>query len=424
MGVAIKSFWNRLMRDDLLRHSAILFSAMMAVHVCNVVFQMAVGRALSKEEYTLLAAFLGLLAMIQRPLSTLATGVSHYSSLLKQDNRSGDVKRLLKKWLVLTGVPSLVIGVLIVVLNGFLAAFFHLDRVAPVIVFGAVFPALFLVPVLGGACQGLQRFGWASVSSICGAFTRLGLGAGFVWFLYPACGWAMLGHGLGIYVSAIILFIGLALMLRAKKATLVALPSMRSYLVQSFLIQAAYGVLMTADVVLVKHYLPEDIEFAYAATIGRMVVFLPGALVAAMIPKVASKGIMTDQHRALFFRSFKITVFCVALAILGCSVFSGLLARILFPVADATESLKRMIGLMALVMGFAALLNVTIQFLVAQRRFVPAFVTIGFVVVYLVGARFYHASSLQIVLIAGVCNLGALVFTFLSIAGVKAKDGG
>ena len=85
------------MRDELLRHSTILFSAMMAVHVCNVVFQMAVGRALSKEEYTLLAAFLGLLAMIQRPLATLGIAVSHYSSLLQQDDRIGDVKRLLQK---------------------------------------------------------------------------------------------------------------------------------------------------------------------------------------------------------------------------------------------------------------------------------------------------------------------------------------
>jgi len=404
----LRSIARRLLADELLRHTGILFAGMMVMHICNLVFQMAVSRALPKAEYALLAAFLATLAIIQRPLSTLATGVSHYTSLLNQEGRSGDVKRLVRKWVFLTGTPAVLLGLVIILLSVPLSGFMHMDRTAPIIIFGAVLPALFCTPVLSGAVQGLQRFTWGTLASINGSLVRLVLGAGFVWFLFPACGWAMLGHGLSIYASGAMLVLALFLVLRGRERTEQPLPSMRFYLLQSFFAQVAYAVLMTADVVLVKHFLPEDAEFAYAATLGRLVVFLPGAIVVAMFPKVASGGTTTAAQRAVFLRSLGYTALFVAAAVLGCWLLAGLFARIVFGIADASDYLKRMIALMALVMGFSALLNVALQFVVAQRRFRPAYVVIGCAVLYLAGALLFHASSWQIALCALVCNAGAL----------------
>jgi len=403
----LRSIVARFSADDLLRHAGILFSGMMVVHVCNMVFQMAVIRGLPKNEYALLTAFLAVLAIIQRPLSTLSTGVCHYSSLLRQDGRVGDVKRLLRKWLLLTGGAGLFLGIVSVAFNGVLSGFLHFDRGAPVLIVAAVFPAIFCLPVLVGAGQGLQLFKWCTASGIFGALVRLGMGAGFVWFLYPACGWAMLGHGLGIYATATILLTGLVLMLRGQKKSKVKLPSMRFYLLQSFFIQAAYAVLMTADVILVKHYLPEDTEFAYAATLGRMVVFLPGAIVLAMFPKVTSRGAGSREQHQIFLKSLGLTALFVVAAVIGCFLFSGLLAQI-FGVSDV-DYFKRMISLISIVMGFSALLNVAIQFLVAQRRFKPAFTTLFFVGLYLLSAFFFHSNAVQIVMGALLCNSMALV---------------
>ena len=381
MIMQVKRFFAGLISDDLLRHTSILFSGMMVVHVCNMVFQMAVIRILPKEEYVLLAAFLAVLVIIQRPLSTLTTGVSHYSSLLRQDGRAGDVKRLLRKWLLLAGGVGLFLGIVTVVFNGSLSGFLHLNRVAPVVIIGAILPALFCAPVLLGAGQGLQLFKWCSTAGIFAALVRLGLGVGFIWFVVPACGWAMLGHGLSIYTSAGVLFLGLFLMLRGQGKSKEKLPSMRVYLLQSFFVLAAYVVLMTADVVLVKHFVPGDTDFAYAATLGRMVVFLPSAIVVAMFPKVVSRGTTTKHQQLIFFRSFAYTALFVAVAVVGCFVFPGLLARF-FGVADVSVSLKRMIGLMAVVMGFSALLNVVVQFLLAQRRFKPLVLVVTVVCSY------------------------------------------
>lgn len=396
--------------DDLLRHTAVLFAGMMVVHVCNLAYQMAVSRILPEAEYALLAAFLGVLAIVSYPLSTLATGLSHYSSLLLQESRIGDVRRLLKKWLLLTGVPAFVLGGAVIFFNGPVAGFMQLNRFAPVIIAGSVLPALFWLAVLSGVAQGLQLFGWSSFSNISGALVRLLLGAGFVWFLHPACGWAMLGHGAGLYASATVLAVGLFLVLRGGfKKDGVSLPSMRLYLLQSFFIQIAFAVLMTADVVLVKHYLPGNTEFAYAATLGRTVAFLSATVSMAMFPKVTSSGVTTLEHRVIFFRSLGYTALCVAAAALGCFAVPRLLLHILFGITSAPDSIVLLTRLMAAAMSGSALLNVTVQFQLAQRRFKAAIVVVFCALLYLLSVYFFHDTARQIAVASGVFNMIALL---------------
>lgn len=405
----IRSRRSALFANDLLRHTVILFAGMMVVHVCNLAFQMMVSRALPEKEYALLAAFLGMLTILGYPLSTLATGLSRYSSLLQQEGRAGDVKRLLRKWLLLTGAPAFALGATVILFNGPVAGFLHLNRLAPVIIAGALLPAMFWLPILTGAAQGLQLFGWSSASSIMGAIIRLLLGAGFVWFLYPACGWAMLGHGSGVYLSAAVLGVGLFLVLRGGEKTNVSLPSMRFYLLQSFFIQLAFAVLMTADVVLVKHYLPENTEFAYASTLGRMVAWFSMAVAVAMFPKVASSGEATIQHRKIFFQSFGYTGLCVAAAAFGCFLLPRLLLRMVFGITAAPDSLILLTRLMAAAMGASALLNVVVQFLLAQRRFKDLNAIVLCALLYLASVYFFHGTAQQIALIAGLSNALALL---------------
>lgn len=420
----MKTFWSRITQgfeNELLRHTVILFSGMMVVHVCNLVYQMAVSRAFSEraEEYALLAAFLGVLAMISYPLSTLTIAVGHYCSLLQQQGRGGDVKRLLRKWIGLTGVPGCVLGAAMLVFKEQVAGFMHLDRLAPVVIAGAVLPAMFWLPVLTGAAQGLQRFGWSSASGIFGAAAKLVLGAGFVWFVYPACGWAMLGHGAGFYVSTAVLVVGLVWVLRGEKKTAEPLPSMRFYLLQSLLPLMAFAVLMNADVVLVKHYLPQDEEFAFASTLGRTVAFLSMAVATAMFPKVSSSGEMTGEHRKIFFQSFGYTALFVAAATLACLLIPRLLLRILFGIQDATESLMSLTRLMAVAMAASALLNVTVQFLLAQRRFGAGLTTAAACLLYLLSSACFHQTPRQIALASIAFNAVALLAGLIAVLRLK-----
>ena len=392
---------------------------MMAVHICNMAYQMVAGRALPDEEFALLAAFLGVLAIISYPLSTLTTGLSHYSSLLRQEGRTSDIKRLLRKWILLTGVPGFLLGSAVVIFNGPVAGYMYLDRFAPVIIAGAVLPAMFWLPVLTGAGQGLQLFGWSSVSSIAGAMLKLLLGAGLVWFWHPSCGWALLGFDAGVYISAAVLAVGLFLILHGRTETDKPLPSMRFYLLQSFFPLMAFAVLMNADVLLVKHYLPDNTEFAFASTLGRIVAFLPMAVAMAMFPKVASADGVTSEHRRIFFQSFGYTAVFVAAAASLCLIFPQLLLHILFGKHSVSDSMVQLTRLMALAMSASALLNVVIQFLLAQRRFKETAAMVATCALYLFAVHFSHSEARQVAIASGISNVIALLAGLYSVLQMK-----
>lgn len=408
-----------LRQDELIRHTAILFFGMMVVHVSNLAFQMLVSRRLPEVEYALLAAFLAALGIISYPLVGLTTGLGHYCSLLHQEKRTGDIRRLLWKWLGLTGAPALVFSLLAVIYHQPVAAFLYLDRAAPVIIAGAVLPAVFWFPVLTGAAQGLQMFGWNTASAILGALLKFMLGAGLVWLWYPACGWAMAGHSAGIYLSTGVLLFGLWLVLRRHAAGTDPLPSLRLYLGKSFIVQMSFAALMNADVILVKHFLPDDVAFPYAATLGRIVAFMPMAIAFAMFPKVSSSGVYSQAHRSIFLRSFLYTALCVAGAALVCLVFPALVLRVLFGIRDASAALIDLARMMTVAMSACALLNVTVQFLLAQRRFAGLVMTVFSCLLYLASARWYHESSMDIALAAIVFNGLALVTSLVAAFRLK-----
>jgi glycosyltransferase involved in cell wall biosynthesis len=413
-----------LRKDELFSHAMFLFMASLVAHVCNILYQMFVSRALSKTEFALLTMFLALYAIVARPLSTLGTAINHYSSLLKSEGRLGGVKRLLAKWLGLTGMPSLILAGTCVIFAKEIAAFFHLERSAPVVVCATALPALFLTPVLGGAIRGLQHFGWAALAAIFGAVVRVLVGAALVFLLYPVCGWALLGHVVGLYVSIVITVIALYFLLHKYQGDRSSLPSMRFYLVQCFFIQICTSILLTGDVVLVKHYLPDETDFAYAATLGRMVVFLTVAISAAMFPKVASTGAFTRAHRRIYFYSQLYTFILVAVSVIACSLFPELLHRVLFRITDPSPHLLSLTRWMAWVMAFATLLNINVALLLAQRRFRLASVTVISTIAMLVYVHCRHESAYQIIAAIAVAVLSALVITTVGIFHAKEKVAG
>ncbi len=393
-----------LVRNDLLRHAGIVFVGMLVVHVINLFFQMAVSRALPASEYALLAAFLGVMMILQRPLLTLTTGLARFSSLLIKEGRTGDVKRLLIKWLWWAGVPAALLGMVIILGHQTIMTWLHLDRPEPLLVAGAILPALFWLPVVNGAGQGAQLFKWCTAAAIGGALARLLLGAGFVWWLYPACGWAMLGHGLGLYVTVGLLAAGIGWQLRAQRRSTRPLPHLRGFLGYSFLAQLSFAVLMTADVILVKHFVPLDTEFAYAATLGRMVVFLPGAIVASMLPKVSTRGAGSKEQEQIFSTALRWTFVFVATSVIGVWLLAGPLAHLLFGIQDASPYLTRMMGVMATVMGLTAVLNVILNYHLAQRRFHRTWPLIVCAGGYLAASFLFHDTAWPIVIAAAVAN--------------------
>jgi len=404
------------LKDDLLRHSMVLFVSMMVVHVCNMGYQMVVSRMLPPSEYALLASFLGVLLIFARPMNVLSTGMNHYTRILEEQNRRGDVKRLLRKWLVLAVIPSLVLAALMIGFSGHLAHVFHLERKAPLVVLALSLPVLFVMPVVTGTVQGLQCFGWSAIASVLRAGLRVGICAAALFWIYAASGWALVGHTGSMYIACFVLFLMLMVRLRGTTGSAESLPSMKLYLAQSLVIQAGYAVLMTADVVLVNHYFPNETGFSYAATLGRLVASVAVAVGMAMFPKVVTSGKETDQHKKLFMRSIVYSLFCTIPALLVCFLIPEFLLRFIFGVKDVSDSMVLFVRMMAFVMAFASVLNIVVQYAIAQRNFRAVVPVVVFACIYLGFTFWCHGTIMQIIVTALCCNLMALGASLLLLS--------
>lgn len=411
------------LRDDLFRHASLLFFASVVTSLGNVGFQMVVGRTLPETEYALLATFLALFAIVSRPLGTLTTGMSHYTSLLRKEGREQSVRRLLFKWILLAGGSGAVLSLCCALFAQRIATFFHLERVAPVYVSAIALPALFVGPVLAGVLLGAQKFLWSAIAGIVSAFMRVLMGALFVLLVYKASGWALAGHVGSRYVFLALCFCGLLPLMRRKERDSDKLPSLKLFLFKCFVIQTSVAVLMTGDVVLVKHFIPTNTDFAYAATLGRIVAFMAASVVLAMFPKVSSEGEFTQRHKQIYLRSLLYSVVIVMGSLLICLVFPREAHRLLFHIENPSEALLGLTRGMAVAMAFATFLNINVYMLLAQRRFRHLLVAVACAAAYLVSAYFFHSSPFSIVKASLGANLVAFGVTTLLILKGSSRNG-
>ena len=89
---------NFFKNDKFTKDSIILFLGLLIAHLLTFLFQVVMGRTLISEEYAILITLLGILNIFIIPIGVVATTINRFSSLLIQQNRQGDIKRLFYYW--------------------------------------------------------------------------------------------------------------------------------------------------------------------------------------------------------------------------------------------------------------------------------------------------------------------------------------
>ncbi len=375
-----------------MRHTTQLLSGAMVANVCNFAYQIVMGRNLTPNEYSILAALLGFIRIVNLPLSSIGIAVTHYSALLVKLERYSDVRRLTLKWLLRMSLLGLPVVIVALTANRPLTELFNLNRGAPVIIMGITLAALFCQPIIHGALQGLQRFSWVMVATKIEALVRLLTGGYFVIFIMPAAGWGLLGHGLGIYAGNIIVGIVLLGILLKYKGTSGPVQSIRSYSLQSFIILLGYAVLMNADMILVRNYLPDEAgHYAYASMISKIIIFTAVPLAKAMFPKVVSEG-GRGEHRDVLRKSILYTLFALLPAVAGCLLLPQLPLRIFYGLREPAPELLNLVRLLSVGMFCVAFTNVLLHFYIAQRSFKAVYHVAAIAILYVGYVYFNHDS--------------------------------
>ncbi|MBI2440788.1 MAG: hypothetical protein HYV35_05390 [Lentisphaerae bacterium] len=410
--------------DYLLRHSFMLLAASQVSNLCNVLFQMVMGRWLSLAEYGILASMLGVILISGLPLNALSNAAAFFSAQLQQQQRAGDILSLVRAWTWKLSAVTLALLVSGVALSGFFSNFFKLPDRIPFMVALAVLALSLYPPIIGGALQGIQAFGWGAVSAASMGVVRLLSSAALVGGMAAMAGWALVGQGLGVIVGAAIGLLGLRLVLRRSVGSAEKLPPGRVYLLRTLGVLAFFSFLMNADVLIVKHYFDPDASglFARAGTIGRAIVFLPMPIAGALFPKTVSAGGMSVQHGRLLRRALLYSALLVIPTALLGTLFPQVPLGLLYHDWRPEAAMANLVRATIWALSPLSLAYVIMHFELAQNRFGLAWPLLLAVAGYLIGVALWHATVLQVVAVLAVVSFLTLIVLVMAIPGKEKSS--
>ncbi len=265
--------WHRLNRllhsDQVVAHNLIVISGTMGAGAIGVAFQSLVSHRLQPADYGAVFAMVSLITLIGLPASAFTLLMARETSRDRASGRQAQSAALLGRGSRALLLAGTVVAVVLLTASPLIARFIEVP-VQLVIATAAGIPFGLVLPLLLGEFQGEERFVAFSLLSVGQAGLKL-LSA----ILLGAI-WGPLGIVAGISAaSAVVYFVAIRL-LKRKLSIKPRLPWLRpaaGYLVVVIPSTLALAVLLSADVLLVKHFFPIQAagEYAAVAALGRAI---------------------------------------------------------------------------------------------------------------------------------------------------------
>lgn len=313
-----------LSQNPFIRSSAVVFTGSALVNILNYAFNLVAGRMLSPAEYgeTIAITTLALIAGV--PALTLTTIVAKYTASYQARNQPNAVRGLFRQATKLSLALGGTLAVLLWACLPFLAGYLKMEKV-PLAVFGTIFPLLLLAASGRGTLQGMQEFRSYTTSAVVEAVLKLAFAVALV-----AVGLAVSGvvaaMTLGLLASFLFSVSRLKAKLHRSTQTIAPAPGpakslwsrLPPYSGMIFLATLLLSVFANVDVIMAKHYLPEEQAGLYSALaiIGRIITYGSFAIITVMFPMASSTHAQQKSTVRLMLGTWGMTVAASAAVLL------------------------------------------------------------------------------------------------------------
>jgi O-antigen/teichoic acid export membrane protein len=154
--------------------------------------------------------------------------------------------------------------------------------------------------------------------------------------------------------------------------------------------------LTTIDVIVAKAVLSDHDAGLYgsASLIGRVILYLPAAIVLVLLPKVAARQAVGRESRDVLMKSLLVTGGFCALATLVYTVAPKLVVFVAF--GSSFEDAAGLLWMFALAMSGYAILNVLLAYHLGRGHTGLSFLLLGGAVAQIVLFAMFHASPEQL----------------------------
>lgn len=409
---------------ELRRGGFILLFMMVLANALNSLFQVLMGHMLTVEEFGTMNALFSWVAIVSMPIGVVTTTTARYVATYNATGERNKIAKLLKR---LFGYISLgAIGVLVfgVILSPLVSKYSNINNTLLCVLLAVTISTGMFLPLLSGAVQGTKQFFKLGALNFGLTSVKLVLGVGLVWL-----GYQLYGVMSALIASTLVM-------------TLVGLYMIRGYIKQSgltnaddlilgkkdiayyamiaFAVNLCIALLSNVDMVFVKRFFTDSQAGLYgtAALFGRLVLYIPSALVLAMFPIAAEAELTVSGSRSVLIKALLYVGGLAVLCAAGLNLFTGLAVKLLM----GTKFLPavpyvRMTALMAIPVGLMVTLANYCMAIKKMRMLAVSLAAgcIGCVAII----EIYHNSITNIIVTVSVTAIILFVFNLVYLFKTK-----
>ncbi len=350
--------------DASARQGIVLVIAANLAYVLDYLFNFAAGRLLEPESFSIIVSLAGITNVLVVGSRVIQTVVTRYISRFDGESPNSDQIPAFfqtiwrSAWIWGTAVVILMIG-----LSWPIANWLQIEDVRIVLALSATTILLVVRPVIGGGLQGVQQFAHLGFIQIIQALIRLLLGAALIWL-----GWGAFGAMVALPIGSLLaLLYGVSIIdkrvwRKSDGHHGVTIPELFKYSAYTAVGLLSYAILVNMDAILVRRFFDaaKAGNYGAAVTLGKIVQFMPVAIVLLLFPKAAQmQAANEDPARVLIPALTAVFVLCSGIVI-AYSLFTDLIIQLTVGSQYQVESI--VLALLGVGLTLLALANVWLYY--------------------------------------------------------------
>ena len=403
-----------------------MFFATAIANVFTLLYQLFMVRALVPADFGLLDKLMGLTLLASMPMGTFQAVVTKFIANFRAEDDFNKIRAFL--WLFLKKLGGLGILALIVfvVFRSEIGAYYKTENTFLIIMVGLLLIISTVLPLNLGALQGLQKFKSLGTASILSSFLRFILGVFFVNLGLKVAG-AMIALIIAGLTAFLVAFIPLRKYFLFKpnsvlksKTEKLDIKGIYKYCLPAFIALFSFALLTNMDLQLVSPFFSKEDAgyFAVARMIGKIILYLPGAITIVMFPKVSEYHTLDKDTAPILKKCLWIVGSICLVAGLICSIFPEFILKLL--AGTVYPQCIPLVVPFVLSMSFYALSSVFLYYYLSIHNMKFIYIFMFFACLQAGLIMFFHGSLLQVLYILVVCSIALFFINTLGMKKLRA----
>jgi O-antigen/teichoic acid export membrane protein len=348
------------------------------------------------------------------PMNTIQTGISNFTSKFKINNEYGKIKYLFVRSTKKLIRISFIAWILFLLISKPLSIFLNIPLKA-VLVTSLFLVVAFLLPVVRGLLQGLQKFGAFSFNLVTEGVVKF-----FGGILLVLVGFGVNGAiGSMILAYLIAYLVGMYLFKKLIKVNEEKFDTKEvyAYALPILVMLISLTLFYSIDMVIVKHFF-NNVDAGYYSALsllGKVVFFGSVSITQVMFPKISESCAGNDnKHKKILFQSLGLVIIFSTAVVLMYLMFPQLVVNILY--GKAYLSITPLVWLFGLFMGLFSIVYALAFYHVAMNKTKFVYLLFLFNIIEVALLWMFHDSLLQV--ITTLCYLMGVLLVVLLISAL------